>query len=1030
MSTVLLQRTRTLPAQTFVVSGGSLEFVSGFYQAKSASLFGFTKGTTGHFNIWFGGGGPGIGTFVDWIPTHAYDTIEFVAPSVVVEAFATVANSSAYAPSYADSVLDGMGDTGLTIGERIQPGQTLVATVRLKLSGSTVETQTLSKTITSAADWVLDYETQHTLTVINEAGFPSTTKSFSASMSWPGGLPSTGCPTVSGSSPANHLGPVVDGSASPAALSLTVPAKSSGGGWSTESNRGSVGYTWRPQRSANVSGVLRAMESAYPSSLTMVRAADSSTFSASAAWSDNQTQERYSGSISLTRTDRNGGSVEGGATNTTSAVNTYAAIGYYLDPASLSAAGLDSRLRRVQIRCWAWSALTLAHAASVTVDDGSSLTPTGAWAGAWSGVSGASVAVVSGAIQVTGGGVAQRTFSVDQNLTTYRYLRVRVKASAASAPVNLTIGTKLWLATTHATPGTYTDIDFDLSIEDNHPDDSDADTLWPVNQSDGISGVQDLFGVQRCGTLRIGGLTAGVTYDIDSVQLVRQETAARLDVLPAWNRARFSNTGALDEPWPVKEYPDETDLDTGRVTTHACRRCLLALSDGQQALELPDQRYTAAAGGGAISTFVPEWISIADTVSQVNRVNGAAALWPGWSATDARPAPVGWPADWNTLDWLLNSERPTTELCGGGALADSAGWHYHFGTDAVEIGATPVSIPAQLLVDRIESWIPDCGDLFSITSVGGGGGDIGGVIDPEDPPAPTSGALEIRPAWIGLGGAHGLAVEDGTPLSGQQMDVFDHGTTGEDPAGDGTSDSRGYWRSGDPWGKRIRLSGSVPISDFRVRPHGEATPEVGIGVWPSRKVNRASLRGPETARAGIRPCSDISPTMRIARAYLDSGDSSVHIGFATYGFSASGWSDLDTGIVADSMCIRFAWVRGDLALVLVTDEGGTIKRRVTLDEGGTFSVATTIGTGTRPGLAISDTGVEHHLWRKSDGRMVTRVLDQQGNEMIAETTVLAAGSVADDSITAVWRMGWVVAQYVNGSGSLITIRSQDGVTYS
>ena len=71
------------------------------------------------------------------------------------------------------------------------------------------------------------------------------------------------------------------------------------------------------------------------------------------------------------------------------------------------------------------------------------------------------------------------------------------------------------------------------------------------------------------------------------------------------------------------------------------------------------------------------------------------------------------------------------------------------------------------------------------------------------------------------------------------------------------------------------------------------------------------------------------------------------------------------------------------------------------------------------------------LWRrKSDGRMVTRVLDQQGNQMIAETTVLAAGSVADDSITAVWRMGWVVAQYVNGSGSLITIRSQDGVTYS
>ena len=1030
MATVLLQRTRTIPAQTFTVSGGSLEFVSAFYQAKSCSLFGFTRGTTGHFNIWFGGGGPSLGTYFDWVPTHAYDTIEFVAPAFVAEEFSTVTNSSAYAPTYADTVLDGAGDTSLTLGERIQPGQTLVATVRLKLAGATVETQTLSKTITSAVDWVLDYESAHSLTLIEELSFPSAARSISTAMSWPGGYAATGYPTVSGSSPANHLGPLVTGSASPTALSLSVPARSSGGGWSTDSNRGSVGYAWRPQRLANVSGVLRAMESAYPSTLTMVRAADASTFSASSAWTDNQTQERYTGSISLTRTDRSGATVEGGTTATTSAVNTYKAIGYYLDPAALSAAGLDERLRRVQIRCWAWSAMTLAHAASVLLDDGTSLTPSGAWAGAWSGVSGASVAVVSGAIQVTGGGVAQRAFSTDQNLTTYRYLRVRVKASSASAPITLVIGSKVWRRTTGASAGVYSDVDFDLSIESDPPDDSDADTLWPVDQSDGISnGAQDLFGVQRCTTLRLGELAAGVTYDIDSVQLVRQETAALLDALPAWNRARLSFTGALDEPWPVKEYPDETDLGTGRITTHACRRGLLALSDGQQSLELPDQRYEAASGGGALSTFTPESISIADTVAQINRTNSAAALWPGWSATDAEPAPVGWPAEWQTLEWLLNSKRPTTEICGGGALVDSTGWHYHFGAGAVEVGATAVSVPAQLLVDRIEGWVPDYGDQMQITA-GAGGGGLGEVIDPEDPPAPTTGPLEVRPAWIGLGGAHGLAVEDGAALSGQQMDVFDHGSGGEVAAGDGTSDARGYWRSGDPWGKRIRLSGSVPISDFRVRPHGAATPEVGIGVWPSRKVNRASLRGPETARAGIRPCSDISPTMRIARAYLDSADSSVRLGFATYGFSASGWSDWDTGIVADSACIRFAWVRGDLALVLTTDEGGTIKRRVTLDEGGTFSVATTVGTGTRPGLAISDTGVEHHLWRKSDGRMVTRVLDQQGNQMIAETTVLAAGSVADDSITAVWRMGWVVAQYVSSGGSVITIRSQDGVTYA
>jgi len=1027
MATVLLSVTRTLPAQVFVVSGGSLEFVSGFYQAKSVSLFGFTKGTTGHFNIWFGGGGPSIGTYVDWIPTHAYDTIEFEAPSFTVESFATVSNSSAYAPSYADSVLDGVGDTGLTLGERIQPGQTLVATVRLKLAGATVETQTLSKTISSAADWVLDYESAHSLTIINEATFPSTSKSFSASMSWPGGLPSTGCPTVSGSSPANHLGPVVDGSASPSALSLSVPAKSSGGGWATESNRGSVGYTWRPQRSANVSGVLRAMESAYPSSLTMVRAADGTTFSASSAWSDNQTQERYTGSISLTRTDRSGGTVEGGSNNTTSAVNTYKAIGYYLDPAALSAAGLDERLRRVQIRCWAWTALTLSHAASVTVDDGSSLTPAGAWAGAWSGGGGASVSVVSGAIHVTGGGYAQRTFSADQNLTTYRYLRARVKASAASAPITLSIGTKVWRGATGATPGTYSDVDFDLSIETNHPDDSDADTLWPVDQTDGISNAaQDIFGVQRCDTLRFGEMTAGTTYDIDSVQLVRASTDSLLDALPAWNRARFSPTGALDEPWPVKEYPDETDTLTGRVTVHACRRGLLALCDGQQSLELPDQRYTAASGGGSAATFVPEWISIADTVAQVNRTNGAASLWPGWSAADAQAAPVGWPAEWQTLEWLLNSERPTTEICGGGALADSSGWLYHFGAGAVEIGASAVDVPAQLLVDRIDSWIPDCGDLFGITG-GGGGGGLGEVIDPEDPPAPTSGALEVRPAWIGMGGAHGLAVEDGTPLSGQQMDVFDHGSGGEVAAGDGTSDARGYWRSGDPWGKRIRLSGAVPISDFRVRPTGEATPEVGIGVWPSRKVNRASLIGAEADHDGLRPSSDISPTLRLVRAYLRSG--TIYLGLAAYPYAAAGWSEINTGISADWVCVRYLM---DGSICLVYDNGGGVKRTETRDEGGTFDVSTTIAaSGAKGTLCVSPTGMRFCFWRDSggSGSIKTRIFDPQWNEVVAATTVVAS-SVADDSLTAVWRDGMLILQYQDGSGNLIAVTSTDWTTYA
>lgn len=465
-----------------------------------------------------------------------------------------------------------------------------------------------------------------------------------------------------------------------------------------------------------------ALKLAYPDALsatvTGMDASGSETLSlAAGAASDSFTQQSASGTARASI-----GTVAGAVytpalwDDCSYTTQTYNPVSVKQTTASLSAAGDDIRLTRCRMRCWRYSPLSLAHADSVTVDAGTSLAPTGDWEGSWAGTGGASVSIVSGAVQVTGGTGVTRSFTDPVSLSGYPTLRIRAKSSAASEVLTVTIGSKRWEITTSATPGTYTDMDIDLSAELNGPLVSAADAHWPIEATDHLALTEkDYFGVWRASSIAITGMDSGETYDIDAISIRRDHTTY-LDFLPVFYRgvASGSPISGIDEDWPVKQREDYTVSESGTFTETWARRFLLARTRGQQTLEKADALLQRTTGGGTGTVTLTHMIqSIDDLADSVNEVNAdGTILNPGWTATKLIVPVAACATDPIPSLSLcrLSVDAPATELCGGGAIWDGSAWLW-FDNYTIAAGAGATTILAALLADRITSWIPD-GDLF------------------------------------------------------------------------------------------------------------------------------------------------------------------------------------------------------------------------------------------------------------------------------------------------------------------------------
>ena len=95
-------------------------------------------------------------------------------------------------------------------------------------------------------------------------------------------------------------------------------------------------------------------------------------------------------------------------------------------------------------------------------------------------------------------------------------------------------------------------------------------------------------------------------------------------------------------------------------------------------------------------------------------------------------------------------------------------------------------------------------------------------------------------------------------------------------------------------------------------------------------------------------------------------------------------------------------------------------------------MATTLGTGTQPAVAIYKNGLEFHFFRTTDGTgSIKRVaLDPSGQTFLA-SSIVVSGNVSTNGLAAYTRDDTIYLVYSHSTSGITIVKSTDaGVTFS
>lgn len=376
-----------------------------------------------------------------------------------------------------------------------------------------------------------------------------------------------------------------------------------------------------------------------------------------------------------------------------------------------------------------------------------------------------------------------------------------------------------------------------------------------------------------------------------------------------------------------------------------------------------------------------------ETLTQlIAGING----YTGWTATAAGSFP----------DSLHDNSRPAIWAFGNGAkVAHSSGaW-----TEGLDVDCTgSQTIQAQALWDQVRAY-PMCGNVWDGGSYPASGSSFA------DRALPLRFTNRVRAhAW-------GLAFKtDDLPLASKTVNLLrssDNANRGSD-----TTDTIGDYRTGSPYGQ-----GNVA---HRAQLAYGASPYVNLTA-ANRMRHRACFAAVSTA--GSAPSLWIDGGMVHFRAYLKGG--TIWVGRADNAFTG-GYNDHDTGIAADSVCIRGQVRDESRTLHLAYQAGGNVLLRTSTDAGETWSVSTTVAAGKTPAIEIGTNGVRYLYWYDG-GNIKGANYDRAGNTLATFTAVTGV----DDA-------GVAVQEFVQGNGihhiemlvvvggNVTSYTSHDGRTFS
>ena len=582
--------------------------------------------------------------------------------------------------------------------------------------------------------------------------------------------------------------------------------------------------------------------------------------------------------------------------------------------------------------------------------------------------------------QVIGGGTGNlRSFSPYKNLNSYRYMDLEVKSLSGTQSDNVSVltaptDTRIWPFTTSST--TYEYKRFDLCSPPNKTSSIDnQDDPYPrLNETypshfpaqERIN--QDYFGLNR--TSDIGITNANI--QLNRIYMRKNaDTAKSTFVFP-------QDYGMTANCWK-KIF---TDQNPGGVTTSFYGRRLWQQDVEGKVEEEYDVYYTIS---GGTTTYFP--LTISQFASNVQNRH------IGWSCTPSTALGTG-------LAAYLNSTTGYASWLGGITFkADTGGGTIIKDWINVEqdAGKADADVLAQVIFDEFNTseLVADYGDPFGIW---------------KNPSYPL---ITIATYGIFRGCSHGLLLNnDATPMLAGVTNLYL--TSSGANRGSGVSIANGTYQTGSP----KSLGNQNHHIDY-------LTLSQNNNPMISAKRQRTSFKNPTAITADILS-ADISNIYQHLIGYVDSGTVKLWITI-TPTFTAP--IIITTNITgASNVAVRWKNNTKSNEIILdVQDTTGTIKKYI-LDSlsTGVATLATTLGTGTSPALAIDKNGVEYHFFRTTDaGGSIKRVAMDSTGRVIIASSIVVSGNVADKGLAAYCRNNDIYLVYSHTTTGITIVRSYD-----
>lgn len=564
-----------------------------------------------------------------------------------------------------------------------------------------------------------------------------------------------------------------------------------------------------------------------------------------------------------------------------------------------------------------------------------------------------------------------RTFMPAKSFAGYRY--VLVQTDKASSPVRLSIGVKEWTVTTTAAGLAI----FDLCAPHNLATDTDArDSRWPTpTDVDTVGGDGCMWGVANVSSLDLQADT-GVTCTVpaNGVKLSRD----------TWSDPAGHSLLNIATPhlyW----------VASGAANTYK-RPFMRGDTDGRRSLDEAD--YTRVVGVPIIMT--PE--TIEELLDAVNASDSGVVRNPGWTCTidagiDVADGSAG--TDWDPN--LLNRNRYASWVEGGGIAYVAGEWRYPLDRDV----SSAQTLVAQVLCDKVKIY-PMCGDVFGLRT-GADRWAYGATSE--------AGRAVIRGGRYMRAAAWGLVLDtSGGPMAGAtvtQSEVADGSG-----AGSGTSDIRGEYLTGAPYGRAG--------IEHRIEPN------VGAGgAYIDRTVYGGTrLRSCFTAAPSSLGCIECDGP----RAWLHVGHGKRIRTYHLWGWEIAGESS--EYAVASWLRLRTDPRTGQL-LMLSNDGGGTLGLWYSTDGGMTAVEGQTV-TATSAAIEVdSERGAYVSIW-ENGGNVQVQISRDGGQNWSAAVSAQYLGSAFSGTIVDMARDARrdVMLLAIDQGGTIRVLGSRDlGLTW-